>query len=202
MKKGIFAGKRIEGILGACLLFVFLTGCSDEVQLQDGTNLQIENDGTVTVTYIEEFPSDYYDASELEVMNQEEVDAYNQQADTDVVEVISTTTDGSKLTLTMRYQDMDDYADMNSVPAYSGTVGQAAAMGYDLNRSFIQVKDGKQITDIDWENLDTHHIVIINEPAAVHTFKKIEYVTDNVIVSEDRKMATVTGEEQAVIVFK
>ena len=54
MRKNIFAGKRIEGVLGICLLFVFLTGCG-EVQLQDGTNLELMKDGSVTVTYIEEY---------------------------------------------------------------------------------------------------------------------------------------------------
>ena len=202
MKKRIVAGKRIEGIIGACLLFVFLTGCSDEVVLQNGTNLLLDKEGSVTVTYIEDFPSDYYDISELEVMNREEVHAYNQQVGADVVEVISTTTDGSKLTLTMKYRDMDDYADMNNVPVYSGTVSQAAAMGYDLNRMFICTKDGEQTAELDWESLGEHHIVITNEASTIHTYKKIEYATENVIVSEDKKMATVAGEGQAVIVFK
>lgn len=202
MKKRIVAGKRIEGIIGACLLFVFLTGCSDEVVLQNGTNLLLDKEGSVTVTYIEDFPSDYYDISELEVMNREEVDAYNQQVGADVVEVISTTTDGSKLTLTMKYRDMDDYADMNNVPVYSGTVSQAVAMGYDLNRMFICTKDGEQTAELDWESLGEHHIVITNEVSTIHTYKKIEYATENVIVSEDKKMATVAGEGQAVIVFK
>ena len=202
MKKGIFAGKRIEGVLGVCLLFVFLTGCSNEVQLQGGTNLQLEQDGSVTVTYIEDFPSDYYDVSELQAMNQEEVDAYNQKAGTDVVEVIDTSTDGSKLTLIMHYQDMDDYADMNGVAAYSGTVSQANALGYDLNKPFMNVKDKESATDIDWEELADYHIVITNELSTIHTYKKIEYFTENVIVSEDRKMATITSEGQAVIVFK
>lgn len=202
MKKKKVAGKRIEGILGVCLLFIFLTGCSDEVVLQEGTNLLVDKTGGVTVTYIEDFPSDYYDISELEVMNQEEVDAYNQQAGAEVVKVISTTTDGSKLTLTMQYQDVDDYADMNEVPVYSGTVGQAAAMGYDLSGMFTRIKDGEQTKEIDWESLEEHHIVITSEASTIHTYKKIEYVTENVTVSEDRKMATVTADERAVIVFK
>jgi len=37
---------------------------------------------------------------------------------------------------------------------------------------------------------------------SVYPYKKIEMVTDNVTVSEDRKVATVTAQEQAVIVFK
>lgn len=201
MRKNIFAGKRIEGVLGVCLLFVFLTGCS-EVQLQDGTNLELMKDGSVTVTYIEEFPSDYYDISELQAMNEEEVAVYNQQKGEDVVEVLSTETDGSKLTLAMSYKDIEDYGDMNGVQVFSGTVGQAKALGYDLNKSFISIKDGEKITDINWEDLEAHHILISNELSTIHTFKNIEYVTENVAMSSDKRMATITGEGQAVIVFK
>ena len=66
--------------------------------LRDGTNLQLDNEGGVTVTYIEEFPSDYYDVTELEAMNAEEVAEYNAKAGEEAVTVVSTTTDGSKIT--------------------------------------------------------------------------------------------------------
>ena len=203
MKRSIRIGKRIEGILITCLLFVFLTGCSEEVQLRDGTNLQLDAEGGVTVTYIEEFPSDYYDVAELEAMNAEEVAEYNSMAGEEAVTVVSTVTDGSKITLTMHFSDMEDYGDMNGIPVYSGTVSQAIAMGYDLNQSFTDAKTGEKITDVNWEELETKHIVIMNEEVSVYPYKKIEMVTDNVTVSEDRKMATVTSsEKQAVIVFK
>ncbi len=202
MKRSIGIGKRIEGVFISCLLFVFLTGCSDEVQLRDGTNLQLDAEGGVTVTYIEEFSSDYYDVAELEAMNAEEVAEYNSMAGEEAVTVVSTVTDGSKITLTMHFSDMEDYGDMNGVPVYSGTVSQAIAMGYDLNKSFVDAKTGEKLADINWEEVGTKHIVIINDEVSVYPYKKIEMVTDNVTVSEDRKMATVTGESQAVIVFK
>ena len=53
MKRSIGFWKRIEGVLVSCLLFIFLTGCSEEIVLHDGTNLQLDNEGGVTVTYIE-----------------------------------------------------------------------------------------------------------------------------------------------------
>ncbi len=202
MKRSIGVRKRIEGVLVSCLLFIFLTGCNEEVQLRDGTNLLLEKEGGVTVTYIEEFSSDYYDVAELEAMNAEEVAEYNSKAGADVVEVVSTTTDGSKITLTMHFADMEDYGDMNGIPIYSGTVSQAIAMGYDLNKTFTDAKTGDTLTEINWEELGMKHVVIVKDTVSVYPFKKIEMVTDNVTVSEDRKVATVTGEEQAVIVFK
>lgn len=203
MKRSIVIGKRIEGILISCLLFVFLTGCSNEAQLRNGTSLQLEAEGGVTVTYIEEFPSDYYDVAELEAMNAEEVAEYNSLTGEEAVTVVSTVTDGSKITLTMHFSDMEDYGDMNGVPVYSGTVSQAIAMGYDLNESFTDAKTGEKLADVNWEELGTKHVVIINDEVSVYPYKKIEMVTDNVTVSEDRKMATVTSSEtQAVIVFK
>ena len=187
----------------ACLLFVFLTGCNKEVQLQDGTNLQLDAEGGVTVTYIEEFPSDYYDVTELEAMNAEEVAEYNSTAGEEAVTVVSTVTDGSKVTLTMHFSNMEDYGNMNGVPVYSGTVSQAIAMGYDLNQSFTDAKSGEKLADINWDDLANKHVVVINEEVCVYPYHKIEMVTDNVTVSEDRKMATVTaGGKQAVIVFK
>ena len=202
MKRSIGFWKRIEGVLVSCLLFIFLTGCSKEIQLRDGTNLQLEKEGGVTVTYIEEFPSDYYDVAELEAMNAEEVAEYNSQAGEDAVEVVSTITDGSKVTLTMHFADMEDYGNMNGITVYNGTVSQAIAMGCDMNKTFTDAKTGKMLTEINWEELGSKHIVIINEAVSVYPYKKIEMVTDNVTVSEDRNVATITGQEQAVIVFK
>lgn len=202
MKRSIGFWKRIEGVLVSCLLFIFLTGCSKEIQLRDGTNLQLEKEGGVTVTYIEEFPSDYYDVAELEAMNAEEVAEYNSQAGEDAVEVVSTITDGSKVTLTMHFADMEDYGNMNGITVYNGTVSQAIAMGYDMNKTFTDAKTGEMLTEINWEELGSKHIVIINEAVSVYPYKKIEMVTDNVTVSEDRNVATITGQEQAVIVFK
>ena len=202
MKRSIGVWKRIEGVLVSCLLFIFLTGCSKEIQLRDGTNLQLEKEGGVTVTYIEEFPSDYYDVAELEAMNAEEVAEYNSQAGEDAVEVVSTITDGSKVTLTMHFADMEDYGNMNGITVYNGTVSQAIAMGCDMNKTFTDAKTGKMLTEINWEELGSKHIVIINEAVSVYPYKKIEMVTDNVTVSEDRNVATITGQEQAVIVFK
>lgn len=202
MKRSIGFWKRIEGVLVSCLLFIFLTGCSKEIQLRDGTNLQLEKEGGVTVTYIEEFPSDYYDVAELEAMNAEEVADYNSQAGEDAVEVVSTITDGSKVTLTMHFADMEDYGNMNGITVYNGTVSQAIAMGCDMNKTFTDAKTGEMLTEINWEELGSKHIVIINEAVSVYPYKKIEMVTDNVTVSEDRNVATITGQEQAVIVFK
>jgi len=202
MKRNIGVWKRIEGVLVSCLLFIFLTGCNEEIVLRDGTNLQLDKEGGVTVTYIEEFPSDYYDVTELEAMNAEEVAEYNAEAGEEAVTVISTTTDGSKITLAMHFADMEDYGDMNGLPVYSGTVSQAQAMGYDLHRNFTDAKTGELLADINWDELANKHVVFISEEVTLYPYNKIEMVTDNVKVTEDRKVATITGGEQAVIVFK
>lgn len=202
MRKSIFAGKRIEGVLVVCLLFVFLTGCGKEVQLQSGTNLQLQKDGGVTVTYIEEFPADYYDVSELDAMNREEVEEYNSQVGEEAITVLSTTSDGNKLTLSMQYKDADTYGIVNTATVFNGNIGQAKALGYDFNRTFVNTKDGAQVRDIIWEDMENHHVFITDELSTIYTYGKIEYVTENVTVSDDKKMAMVTGEGQAVIVFK
>ena len=91
---------------------------------------------------------------------------------------------------------------MNGLQVYSGTVSQAQAMGYDLNRTFTDAKTGELLADINWDDLANKHVVVINEEVTLYPYNKIEMVTDNVKVSEDRRVATITGQEQAVIVFK
>ena len=144
----------------------------------------------------------HYDLAELEEMNAEEVAEYNSLVGEEAVKVVSTVTDGSKVTLAMYYAGMEDYGDMNGMAVYNGTVSQAIAMGYQLGDAFSDAKTGESLTDINWDDLADKHVVIVNEPAFVYPFNKIVMVTDNVTVSEDRKVATVTGQEQAVIVFK
>lgn len=207
MNRNRTAGKRIEGILlSICLLLFFLTGCG-EVSLQKGTNLELQKDGGVMVTYIEEFPSDYYDLDELIQMNEEEVAAYNTKAGREAVEIISTESDGDTVTLSMHYRNVDDYGIMNGGAMFHGTVSQGHTAGYNLDGNFVDVKTGESVAAMDWENLAEHHLVVAKGPdadymAAIHTYKKIVYATANVTVSEDGRTATVKGNEQSVIVFK
>lgn len=207
MNKRTKVRKRIEGIgLSTCLLLFFLTGCG-ETTLQNGANLELERYGGVTVTYIEEFPADYYDLNELIVMNQEEVDAYNAKAGKDAVEVISTETDGSTITLVMHYKNADDYGNMNGGFLYQGSVAQGQSAGYDLDYSFMDVSTKEAVADMNWDELQKRHLVVAkgssdSYEAAIHTYKKILYATDNVTVSEDGKTAVIKGSEPSVIVFK
>ena len=207
MKRNRTVGKRIEGIcLCTCLLLLFLTGCG-EVSLQKGTNLEVERDGGVLVTYIEDFPTDYYDLNELIQMNQEEVDAYNAKAGKDAVEIISTETDGSTVTLSMYYKNVEDYGSMNGGFMYHGTVAQGQSAGYHFEYSFVDAKTGENVATMDWENLQAHHLIVAKGPTedyatTIHTYKRIVYATENVTVSEDGKTAVITGNEQSVIVFK
>ena len=207
MNRNMTTRKRIEGILlSTCLLLFFLTGCG-EVSLQNGTNLEIEKDGGVMVTYIEEFPSDYYDLDGLIQMNEEEVADYNAKVGREAVEIISTESDGETVTLTMHYNSLDDYGSMNGGAMYFGTVSLGQLEGYNLNGTYTDVKTGELVTSMDWEHLAEHHLIVAKGPdadytATIHTYKKIVYATTNVTVAEDGKSATVKGDELSIIVFK
>lgn len=207
MKRNRTVRKRIEGIwLCICLLLLFLTGCG-KTALENGTNLELERDGGVLVTYVEDFPSDYYDVNELIQMNQEEVETYNAKAGKEAVEIISTEVDGSTVTLSMHYKNVDDYGNMNGGFMYHGTVAQGQSAGYHLEYDFIDSKTGQSVAAIDWENLAEHHLIVAKGPnedysATIHTYKKIVYATENVTVSEDGKTAVIKGNEQSIIVFK
>lgn len=195
--------KRIEGILliCICLLSLFLIGCS-KPELQDGVNFIFEKNGGVTVSIHSDFPVDYYDLSEFNKMNQEEVEAYNKKAGETAVEIISSETDGQKIFLTMHYKQLSDYCEMNQIEMFCGTVAEAVSKGYSLDGSYKKGSNFTEKQKLTQEDLKNYHVIIANDPVTIHTYKKIVFISENVTVSDNKKMATITGDDRAIIVFK
>ena len=195
--------KRIKGILlcGMSLFFVLLTGCGT-VEIQDGVNLILNKDDSLTVTVREDFPSGKYSIDELNRMNESEVSVYNQQAGEDRVEIVSSETDGEKISLTMNFKSWTDYTAMNRISMFEGTAVEAVKEGYQLSGTYTEVSGEmmkKELTDSD---LEDRQLIIVNDPVTIHSHNKILYATENVHVADNKKMATVTGDETAIVVFK
>ena len=202
MNNTSFLGKRIEGrvLLCMCLLFMFLVGCGEH-SIQEGTNFILEKEGGVTVTIVTDFPADYYDIEEFNAMNESEVDAYNASHGVDTVQIVSSQTDGEKITLTMQYADLEDYCELNNKKMFVGTGAAAVSEGYDVAGAYVKA-NGDDMVELTEEELLDYHVVISNDPVIIHTYKKIVYCSEHVTVSDNKKMATISGDEPAIIVFK
>ncbi|MDD6202811.1 MAG: hypothetical protein PUB13_07725 [Lachnospiraceae bacterium] len=201
MKKKINARKRIEGFGIICLLFLFLTGCREE-NMPEGRTLALQKDGSITQTIVDDFSMDYYDFDELSQMNREEVEEYNSSVNREAVTIDDMKTDGSKITVIMQYANTDDYIAMTENALFFGTVEQAQKVGYDMNVSLTSIDKAKTLTKEELLTMGKAHIAIVTEPTNVKTFGNILYISDGVTVEQNKKLATVSGENTAYIVFK
>lgn len=203
MNKMRMNGKRIEGILlsSICLLFLFLTGCGT-IEPQEGVNLILEKEGGLTVIIQTDFPPDHYDFNEFNEMNRNEVAAYNEEKGSEAVKIVSSKKEGDEISVTMHYEDVSDYCNMNHVELFSGTGKEAKDIGCRLEGEYLEASPERTKKIVKEAEVMEHRVVILNDPVTVHTYRKILYMSENVTVSDNRKMATITGEGPAIIVFK
>lgn len=202
MKNNRHSRKRIEGILiSICLLFIFLTGCNHNTDYTQ-TTLQLEKDGTIIQTIVEEFQDSSYDFEELKQMNQEETKAYNESVSHEAIETTMMQYEGDKVKAVITYMNVNDYYGFNNTILYFGTIEQAKIAGYNLNVNLVSVDGQDKISPDELKDMEKRHIAIVNEAVDVHTYGKILYTSEDVTVGKNKKLATVAGEETAYIVFK
>ena len=102
----------------------------------------------------------------------------------------------------MQYANTDDYIAMTENALFFGTVEQAQKVGYDMNVSLTSIDKAKTLTKEELLTMGKAHIAIVTEPTNVKTFGNILYISDGVTVEQNKKLATVSGENTAYIVFK
>ncbi len=193
---GLFAG------ILSVMIAAGVTGCGSTKEPLDVTNLQIEENGAVVHTIIEDFDTTVYDVAGLETMISEEITAYeseNGAADSiTLVSSVMSETEADKLTVTMQFADAKTYAGFNSVEAFYGTVAEAKEAGYDLEAlSFTDTSDeGKAVSLAEIKDADTMHVLISNEKIPVRLPEKILYTSGNVELADKYTVGNVLQSEE------
>lgn len=184
------------------LLLLQVIGCNQEVTYSQST-LELNKEGSIVATLIESFDEDYYDLSELNRINEEEIGDFNAANGEELVVIEESILEGSNIKLTMTYANSVAYSELNEVILFSGTIEEAYDAGYDLDVILKNVDDEEDtIGRLDLLSMASKHIVIIEEPMDVYTFNNILYVSSGITTSSNKKLVTVTGERVAYIVFK
>jgi len=195
--------RKMEGLLLVmCLLVFFIAGCSNQKDM-DKSTLSMKKKGSIVQTVVEDFPTEY-DVTELEEQNKSEVEAYNASVGRDAVSIEKTQLKDGKITVVMKYENGNDYFELNGNQLYNGTVRQAITQGYSLDVKMSSTEDGKIINGQTLlQEEDDFHLAIVSEAVDVNTYDKILFVSEGVTVSENKKLATISeGAFPAYIVFK
>lgn len=186
-------------MLASCLFSIILTGCG--IKSYDTNILQFSKDGSITEYMVEEFDESLYDATELKGELTAQIDEYNSSNEKDKVVLGDYELKDGVLKCSVTYPSDNAYFDLNNTPLFYGTIAQAVKAGYSLLTPVNSVETGELLESGALQKLDAH-IVILNIPTDVNTYKNITYISKGVTVGDDHKMATVSGEGTAYIVFE
>lgn len=184
--------KRILSIVLVFVLLFSLTGCS-KTDVDENTII-VEKKGQIVGAIVEKFDKDYYDKDELESYVKDAIDAYNDEAGNEQIELTTYKVEDDIAKLVITYNSMKDYAKFNDVLLYTGTIKEALIADYDFDSDFVTVEEGKLGKSVDLDTVkqdDDIKVLILNECTAVSVPGTICYVSsDNV---------TVTGEDTAKV---
>ena len=150
----------------------------------NSTSVQVDEEGAVTETIIEEKDGDYTE-EELTDYIRQSVRRYD-AGDESKVSLDSCKISGNSVTIVMKYGSVEDYSGFNQVPCFLGTLKEAPEAGYDISQTWYDEK-GSPADASDTEQISERRsewkIFIISEPVYVRVPDKILYTTGNVTVT-------------------
>lgn len=183
---------------------LFLWGCGGKEQDnigQLGTTIDLQKDGSVVVSIVDEFSPDLYSSDGLKEMILSEAAAFIQENPQHKVTVDKIEEKDALVEVVMTYSSADAYTAFNA-DAYNGDtifygkVKDAYDAGISLDTTLHHVKNEETISKDGLMQLGDRNILIMGKPATIRTKSNITYISDGITVS-GKKTATLTKPEGA-----
>ncbi len=204
--------RSLKTVLGILLMVLMITGCGEAgvPDTIDRPMISIAKTGEVTEYLVGEFDAkDYYSISELSSMAAEEAARYNtaSQAGTTVpvkLEKAEALEDGSgRVCIVYRYDSAGSYTGFNEGSLFYGTVGEAAAQGYNVDIALKGVNDSDgMITADQLRQAADRQLIIAPEGMYVYCPGKVQYISDNAAMAEDGSVDGTASEGPVYILLK
>ncbi len=171
--------KRYMSLLLIGVLLLSLAACGKPLKVDQNT-IYVQKKGKIISAIVQKFDKDYYDAEELNAYVNERVEAYVSTHEKDSVKVEEFSVEEGVARLNVQYAGYADYAALNEVELFAGTVPQALAEGYDFNDEFVKVEDGAlgaKATKDEIIALADYKVVILSEKLDVKVDGTIAYAS-------------------------
>ena len=172
--------KRLCACLAIVLALVSLTACGSSLEVSRNTIYVQKKGNIIGASVVDNFSKDYYDAEELENYVKERVDAYAAEHGSKSAKVDKFSVEENVAKLYIKYAGYEDYAALNGVTLFAGTVPQAMAAGYDFEEEFLAVEDGKLGRAADKDEVTSgseYKVVILSEKVDVKVDGSILYAS-------------------------
>lgn len=181
-----------------------MTGCTKEELILtadaiDSDTILAKNNGEIQAATVEEFDKDYYNLNELTEFVTAEIDSYNLSSGGANVTMNELQRKDNNVVMIISYSGMKHYAEFNKViGAYFN--GGKTDVAMDLPDTLINVKNGTgENTSVVLQNEELRFLVI-DEAADVLVDGKVQFISDNLDVSNNKIHGV--NEGRKVIVFK
>ena len=183
---------------------VMMTSCSKEELILtadaiDADTILAKKNGEIQAATVEGFDKNYYNLNELNEFVTAEIDAYNLSSGGANVTLNELQRKGEDMVMIISYTGMKHYAEFNKViGAYFN--GGKSDIAMDLPDTLINVKNGSGENTSELLQNENLRFLVIDEPSNVLVDGKVQFISDNLDVSNN----TIQGvsEGRKVIVFK
>lgn len=176
---------RIMFLMSVVSILV-LTGCTNAAIEDPANNISIAKDKSVTYRIHESFGQDYYDMDELKSMIISEAAEYNTEHEEDSVSLSRLENKDGIVNVEMTFKTAKDFTEFNNINLFVGNGQEAQASGYSVKAILTNVKDATQtISESDLKQIEDDTILISDSIETIYLPKKVQYASDNCIVSAD-----------------
>ncbi len=206
--------KTIRLLLVFVLGALFIAGCSKETVYVPVTanTIEITESGELIGYLVEPFDKEYYDINELATMVETEIAEYNTDNQTCVqeagrvpvvVDKVIMAEDGSKkAVVALKFYNAAVYEDYMGRKLFYGTVEDAVAAGYEVDRKLSKVKGGDLLTgDLLQKNKDKK-ILILEDAVSVRLPQNVLFLSTNAKVDGYGYVDCTADEELKYIIIK
>ncbi len=177
--------KGLTAVLAAGTLL--LTGCElleqETWQPQGPDAVSVAEDGSVTEIVNDTLDAAYYSFPELENMIHSEVADYNLNHGEDSVAVEQLEFEEGKVSLTMKYASVEDYARFNNTEFFCGTVIGAQLAGYLFDVPYRRVEggafQGAALSGTEVIREMDKQVLVLRAPAEVHVPGEVLFTSTN-----------------------
>lgn len=205
--------KKAGLFFGLFFSILMFTGCSkEEVYVPVTTNtVEVTESGRVVGYMVESFDKEYYDIKELEAMVRTEIEEYNAEKNMlagnsgtpIIVDKVMMAEDGSaNVVVALSFLNGAIYTDYMGKELFYGTVQEAVAAGYALDKKLAEVKNGEVFTGQKLEKNGEKKILILEDTVNVRTNGKVQYLSTNAQLTKDGFVDCTVNEELKYIIIK
>ena len=206
--------KTIRLLLVCVLGALFITGCSKETVYVPVTanTIEVTESGELIGYMVEPFDKEYYDINELAAMVETEIAEYNKNNQNlvqeagrvpIVVDKVIMAEDGSKkAVVALKFYNATVYENYMGRKLFYGTVEEAVAAGYEVDKKLAKVNGGDLLTGDLLQKNEGNKILILEGVVSVRLPQSVQFLSANAKLDNNGFVDCTIDEELKYIIYK